>query len=95
MKAQEITRNMKHNFIWILSGLILIGFLGMASVCLASGDTWAQKADMPTARADLAACAVNGEIYVIGGGWGPFLSTVEVYDPSTNTWSTAIRIKMC
>ncbi len=35
---------------------------------------------------------VNGKIYVIGGGvwgagWGPGLSTVEVYDPLTNTWS--------
>ena len=30
-------------------------------------NTWTQKADMPTPRADLSACVVNGKIYAIGG----------------------------
>ncbi|MBN2131734.1 MAG: hypothetical protein JW741_19700 [Sedimentisphaerales bacterium] len=53
-------------------------------------DTWAQKADMPTARWSLGTCAVNGKIYAIGGvpGYtGPACSIVEEYDPSADTWA--------
>jgi N-acetylneuraminic acid mutarotase len=56
-------------------------------------DSWTQKANMPTARRFLAAAAVDGIIYVIGGSGGPFsapviLRTVEAYDPKTDTWAT-------
>ncbi len=55
-------------------------------------DTWTSKADMPTARVWPSASAVNGRIYVIGGspGGGQLyvgLSTVEEYDPATDTWT--------
>jgi len=52
-------------------------------------DTWTTKAPMPTARVTfLAASAVNGIIYVIGGVSGELaLSTVEAYDPATDTWT--------
>ena len=54
-------------------------------------DTWTTKADMPTPRQSLAACTVNGKIYAIGGDNSPNLmgdvvSTVEEYDPETDTW---------
>jgi len=59
-------------------------------------DTWTKKADMPTARLDLAACVVDGRIYATGGFplWPEdaaedALSTVEVYDPATDTWTQA------
>jgi N-acetylneuraminic acid mutarotase len=51
-------------------------------------DSWATKANMPTARWSATANEVNGKIYVIGG-----LSTlgtsaiVEEYDPAINTWT--------
>jgi len=54
-------------------------------------DTWTEKANVPTAR-DFSTSAVNGRIYAIGGclpDWlpgDPFLSTVEEYDPATDTW---------
>jgi len=31
--------------------------------------TWTRKADMPTGRFGLAAAALNGKIYAIGGRW--------------------------
>jgi hypothetical protein len=54
-------------------------------------ESWIQKANMPTARVCLSACAVDGKIYAIGGYNGDWnvstYKTVEVYDPSTNTWT--------
>jgi len=56
-------------------------------------DTWTTKADIPTARFGLAACVVDGRIYVSGGGtkWREpaDVPTVEVYDPATDTWTQA------
>ena len=67
-------------------------------------DTWTRKADMPTPRNALSAAVVDGKVYAIGGwgydqpegGWesrdptatGQDFSTVEVYDPKTDTWAT-------
>jgi len=50
---------------------------------------WTTKANIPTARTGLAATAVNGKIYAIGGkNLGSIYSIVEEYNPSTNTWTT-------
>ena len=56
-------------------------------------NTWTTKAPMPTARGGLAVAVVNGIIYAFGGAWDGsppccHLSTVEAYDPATNTWTT-------
>jgi N-acetylneuraminic acid mutarotase len=53
-------------------------------------DSWAQKADMLTAREAASASAVNGIIYVMGGvaPGGVALDVVEAYDPATDTWTT-------
>jgi N-acetylneuraminic acid mutarotase len=56
-------------------------------------DTWTQRADMPTARNGFGACVYNKQIYTIGGhrmeptGSTAGLTTVEVYDPATDTWT--------
>jgi N-acetylneuraminic acid mutarotase len=53
-------------------------------------DTWTTKAPMGAGpRACLAACAVDGIIYAMGGtrGWPQRLNTVEAYDPKTNGWT--------
>jgi N-acetylneuraminic acid mutarotase len=46
---------------------------------------------MPTERSFVTSCVVNGKIYVFGGGndniGSKILSTVEIYDPSTDTWT--------
>jgi N-acetylneuraminic acid mutarotase len=58
-------------------------------------NTWTAKRAMPTGRSDLAAVAAkDGKIYVIGG-WATrngfndpvALTTVQAYDPVTNTWA--------
>ena len=62
-------------------------------------DTWSTKANMPTKREGLAAAAIDGKLYVVGGWNGSdfagglrWRSTLEVYDPATNTWSTKANI---
>ena len=59
---------------------------------LADDGAWSRKANMPTARSAHSAGAVNGKIYAIGGYGGndsqKTLSTVEEYDPVTDTWTT-------
>jgi hypothetical protein len=48
------------------------------------------RASMPAPRSFFSAAAVNGKIYVIGGGYSsPTTSEVRVYDPATDSWSTA------
>ena len=57
-------------------------------------DNWTTKKSIPTARGfGFAIATIQDKIYVIGGNNGPYgymnyLSTNEVYDPSTDTWET-------
>lgn len=55
--------------------------------------TWIARASMPTAREAVNVAASNGKIYAIGGfqvvgGYPVDLTTVEEYDPDTDSWST-------
>ncbi len=59
-------------------------------------DTWATRADMPTARSHMTVSALGGKIYAIGGGLPPrsrggvaYLPLLEVYDTATNRWAPA------
>jgi len=56
-------------------------------------DTWTTKCPMPTERSGLAAAEIGEKLYVVGGAhWRDtglrYLSTLEVYDPATDTWTT-------
>jgi N-acetylneuraminic acid mutarotase len=52
-------------------------------------NSWTTLTGMPTARTGLAAAAVNGQLYAIGGfRGGTNVATVEVYDPGTGVWQT-------
>lgn len=54
-----------------------------------ASDSWVQKASMPTARSNLEANVVNGEIYLIGGEKaGAPVGTVEVYNPENDSWAS-------
>ena len=57
-------------------------------------DTWAKRAKMPTRRDGMRAAVIDDTIYAIGGsGWpqvgagGPFLGTIEAYEPRINRWT--------
>ncbi len=49
---------------------------------------WETKTPMQTARANFGLAVVGNKIYAIGGTEGDImLSTVEEYDPDTDTWA--------
>ena len=59
--------------------------------------TWSTAAPMPTKRTEVAAAAVDGKIYVVGGFEKPSLGnvmnfsitpSVEIYDPVTDRWAS-------
>jgi N-acetylneuraminic acid mutarotase len=59
-------------------------------------DTWTRAPDMPRARFTHSATAVDGKIYIIGGADAAVHTPptegfliVDVYDPATDTWTTA------
>ena len=51
-------------------------------------NTWNTKATMPTGRGNLAAAALNGTIYAIGGNTSSAMTVTEAYNPVANSWST-------
>ena len=71
--------------------LIVCAVLVISAANLAAEENWTQKADMPTQRSGFDTCIVDGKIYAIGGEIDRFgdltLSTVEMYDPKTDTWT--------
>lgn len=51
---------------------------------------WTAGAPLPTPRSGLAAVALGGKIYALGGqDGGRSLAAVEVFDPQAGTWSAA------
>jgi len=51
--------------------------------------SWSSKTTMSSVRSDADVVAVNGKIYAIGGNNGSsYVSSVEEYDPTTDTWTT-------
>ncbi len=55
-------------------------------------DEWTVLPDVPTARNHLGVGAIDGKVYVAGGRFGggvgsEMTDVLEIYDPTTNTWS--------
>lgn len=79
----------------IVASALLAGCLGVATESRAPFDvatpgTWATLAPMPTARQEVAAAALDGRVFVIGGfgeNADP-VAVVEAYDPATDRWET-------
>ena len=87
MKIQRTTLRLERCVSYVLVSLILGGVLVMYSVGLASGDQWVLKSDIPTPRYMLAAVALKGKVYTIGGATSEALRNIEEYDPVTDTWT--------
>ena len=58
------------------------------------GTAWTSVADLPEARGDCSAVALNGKVYVAAGHYSEtgdtsegFKDTLFVYDPETNAWT--------
>ena len=68
--------------------------LGLSSVGVWATDaTWQIEKPMPTARSGAASVVLNDKIYVMGGttrhGYTDYATNIlEIYDPTTNTWTT-------
>ena len=75
----------------IVVGVVVLLFLLMQIESFA-GEDWEVITQLPTERWGLATAVVDDKIYIIGGssaedaGGPDGLSTVEEYDPKTNTW---------
>jgi len=59
------------------------GLVATASICLAQGNTWTSKANMPTPRYSHKTCAVNGKIYA-----SEVNGKIHVIGGSTTLWPT-------
>lgn len=81
--------------------LIFLSFascsIGRADSPLPDSGTWTTAAPAPTERTEVAAAALDGRIYVVGGFEAPALGNllnlsisekVEVYDPQTDRWTS-------
>src|ERR1051325_1966604 len=79
-----------HKFLFILTSVIIISCF-LSNVAQAVTLSWSSKTQMPTDRGQLGLAAGNdGKIYAFGGkslNFGDELTTVEAYDPASNTWS--------
>src|SRR5690606_25462882 len=51
--------------------------------------TWTTKQSMPAAVLDAGGTALNGKLYMVGGKTSSqHLSTMHIYDPASNGWTT-------
>jgi N-acetylneuraminic acid mutarotase len=63
-----------------------------------AGNTWRERAPMPTPRNHAIGAAANGKAYVIGGrvgaafisGGSSNIGVIEAYDPATDSWSQGL-----
>jgi N-acetylneuraminic acid mutarotase len=58
-------------------------------------DEWTSLEGFSESREHMAAAALDGKLYVLGGRWSGTgeLTSVEVYDPATDTWTIALPLQ--
>ena len=55
---------------------------------LSGSPGWTVKANMPTSRSATASVVLDGKVWVIGGIDFSWSDKVEIFDPSTNSWTS-------
>jgi hypothetical protein len=79
--------------VYVVSGATTSTIVDINEVYSVAKNTWTTAAPIPTPRYVPASAVVNNILYVIGGCnsqcavGGGALTTVEAYNPATNTWS--------
>ena len=80
--------------LYIISGFTNAGETRLVQAYNPATNTWTTKAPIPTARSYSGAAAIGNKIYVAGGCGAnqdcrvSTLSTLEIYDTVTDTWTT-------
>ena len=70
---------------------LLLWFLFVNTGRTQNSGTWEKRAPMPLSRQELATAVLSGKLSVIGGydAFRASTVTVQVYNPTTNTWTLA------
>ena len=73
---------------WLVFSGVLASLTGSALA-----DSWTTKAPVPTARYTLAAGALGGKVYAVGGqDFSTALDRLDEYDPATNGWTSRMAL---
>ncbi|WP_128895713.1 Kelch repeat-containing protein [Longirhabdus pacifica] len=84
---------MKKLFSLLLMMTMVFTIVPVAAFSADSGGTWEMGTPMLEGKKGHGVAEVDGKIYVIGGDdVRSFLSTVEMYDPNTNAWTTKMSM---
>ena len=72
---------------------VMAAIVATTLVALTSGTAWAQAnwtvgTEMPSPRSEIGAGAIDGQVYVLGGGVGASLTVNEVLDVASGQWRT-------
>jgi len=84
-----------NGILYAIGGEFIGGTMNNLEAYNPATNSWTVLASMPTARAGMAVGVMNGILYVAGGisstgqGFSP-LSTLESYNPTTNSWTTGL-----
>ena len=79
--------------VYLVGGVTELAITGANQVYAPAANTWTTAASIPTPVYGAASAVVNGLLYVIGGYTTPFgnngpTGAVQVYSPTSNTWTT-------
>jgi N-acetylneuraminic acid mutarotase len=75
----------RDGFVYTIGGMVSPGVVERYDP---AADAWSRRAALPTPRHGLAAAAIDGLIYVVGGSDGRRASgALEIYDPAADAWT--------